>query len=139
MKKTLLTLALASTLFLGNGCEERKPQKIYTSNEGNSKITLKDYSHLFCMEIETPESKKAIYAEKYQLDDKKAHLTQVIIYTPNSTSKYSRISEKGRSVLKDSQPEFDKYFEAMQPKRATNTQKRINRGIESSSFFKQLE
>lgn len=139
MKNTLLSIALASTLLLGNGCGERKPREIYTSNEGNTEVILKDYWHEFCMEIKTPESKKIIYTEKYCLDDEDTHLTRVIIYTPNSTSDYSRISENGKFVLKNTKPEFDKYFKTIQQERATNTQTRAPGKIESSNLFEQFE
>jgi len=139
MRKALLSLALVSTLIIGNGCDEEKPRRIYTLNEGNTEITLKDYWHWFCMEIKTPESKKTIYAEEYQLEDKETQLTRVLIYTPNNTSDYSRISEKGRFVLKNTKPEFDKYFKAIRQERTTNTLKRINATIENSNLLKQFE
>lgn len=139
MKNTLISLALASTLVLGNGCGERKPREIYTLNEENTEVILKDYWHEFCMEIKTPESKKTIYAEKYKLDDTETHLTRIIIYTPNSTSDYSRVTEKGRAVLRTTKPEFDKYFKAMQQEKTTNTPTIVRDTIESSNLFKQFE
>jgi hypothetical protein len=121
MKKTLLSLALAGTLLLGTGCDERKPARIYTSSEGNSEITLKDYSHWYCLEIKTPESKRIIYAEDCCPTHKDPKVTTVIDYKANSTNKYYRYSEEGRAVLKNTKPEFDKYLEAMQQEKATNT------------------
>ncbi len=139
MKRTLLSLTLASILLLGNGCEERKPRETYTLKEGNTEIKLEDYWHEYNLEIKTPEGKRIIYAEKYRFDDEETHVTKVINYTATSTNIYFRDTPKGRRILKDTQPEFNKYFKTIQQERATNTQKRINNGIESSSLFKQFK
>jgi len=138
MKKTLLSLALTSTLLLGNGCEERKPRQVYTLKDGNAEITLSDYWHEYNLEIKTPESKRRIYAEDCCPTHKDPQVTTVIDYTANSTNKYFRYSENVGKTFVDSQQEFNKYFNKFIQKnnvKVENTQERI----ESSSLFKQFE
>lgn len=115
MKNTLLSLALAGTLILENGCGERQPRQVYTVKEENSEIKLEDYYHLFALEIKTPGTNKTIYAESYSLDSK-PHLTRVILCTSNKTSDYTTYSEEGRKMLKDTKPEFDKWYKRSIPK-----------------------
>lgn len=105
---------MQALLILGTGCGERQPRQVYTAKEENSEIKLEDYSHLFALEIKTPGTNKTIYAESYSLDSK-PHLTRVILCTSNSTSDYTTYSKEGRKMLKETKPEFEKWFKQFKP------------------------